>query len=360
MSDLINGNFNVPSRYEIMNLVGRGSQGVIMSAFDTVTNEQVAVKKLSRPFANSLCAKRAYREFALLNLVNHQNIIRLLNAFTPDQNINEFSDIYLVLEIVGGNLLQLDFQNLDNARLSYLIYQMFCGVNHLHKSGIMHRDLKPENIGITRQCKVKILDFGLARTNQQESTTFSEYVVARYYRAPEIILGADYDENVDVWSLGCIIFQMVTQTILFRGKSHDDQWNKIIEIIGSPNIEFYQLLSDFMKNYLIQKPQNNTRSWETILPNSNFFPVRENSIVEQIRDLLSKMIVIDPRERIRIRDAINHSFVNSWINLSEIDGPPSPSYNNFIEQSQFSVEEWKKIMFDQIKSYENQNQALSL
>ncbi|PIO66675.1 hypothetical protein TELCIR_11601 [Teladorsagia circumcincta] len=148
-------------RYENLRLIGSGAQGIVCAATDTVTNKPVAIKKLSRPFQNVTHAKRAYREFILMNLVNHKNIIGLLNAFSPQREVEEFNDLYIVMELMDANLCQ---------------------------------DLKPSNIVVKSDCTLKILDFGLART-AVDAFMMTPYVVTRYYRAPEVILGMGYGEN---------------------------------------------------------------------------------------------------------------------------------------------------------------------
>ncbi|NXU52325.1 MK09 kinase, partial [Turnix velox] len=160
------------------------------AAFDTVLGINVAVKKLSRPFQNQTHAKRAYRELVLLKCVNHKNIISLLNVFTPQKLFLMLFFLhfrYLVMELMDANLCQVIHMELDHERMSYLLYQMLCGIKHLHSAGIIHRDLKPSNIVVKSDCTLKILDFGLART---ACTNFmmTPYVVTRYYRAPEVIL----------------------------------------------------------------------------------------------------------------------------------------------------------------------------
>ncbi|PNI41606.1 MAPK10 isoform 179, partial [Pan troglodytes] len=128
--------------------------------------------------------------------VNHKNIISLLNVFTPQKTLEEFQDVYLVMELMDANLCQVIQMELDHERMSYLLYQMLCGIKHLHSAGIIHRDLKPSNIVVKSDCTLKILDFGLART-AGTSFMMTPYVVTRYYRAPEVILGMGYKENDD-------------------------------------------------------------------------------------------------------------------------------------------------------------------
>ncbi|KAF1543690.1 Mitogen-activated protein kinase 8, partial [Eudyptes schlegeli] len=159
------------------------------AAYDAILERNVAIKKLSRPFQNQTHAKRAYRELVLMKCVNHKNgkntmkwqyyLIIVLFFF--------FFISYIVMELMDANLCQVIQMELDHERMSYLLYQMLCGIKHLHSAGIIHRDLKPSNIVVKSDCTLKILDFGLART-AGTSFMMTPYVVTRYYRAPEVIL----------------------------------------------------------------------------------------------------------------------------------------------------------------------------
>ena len=137
------------------------------------------------------------------------------------------------MELMDANLCQVIQMDLDHERISYLLYQMLCGIKHLHSAGIIHRDLKPSNIVVRSDCTLKILDFGLART-AGTSFMMTPYVVTRYYRAPEVILGMGYKDNgsfschavswhdvcfvlVDIWSVGCIFGEMIRGQVIFPG-----------------------------------------------------------------------------------------------------------------------------------------------
>nr|XP_012152267.1 PREDICTED: stress-activated protein kinase JNK isoform X1 [Megachile rotundata] len=261
--------FTILKRYQNLKPIGSGAQGIVCAAYDTVTAQNVAIKKLSRPFQNVTHAKRAYREFKLMKLVNHKNIIGLLNAFTPQRSLDEFQDVYLVMELMDANLCQVIQMDLDHERMSYLLYQMLCGIKHLHSAGIIHRDLKPSNIVVKSDCTLKILDFGLART---AGTTFmmTPYVVTRYYRAPEVILGMGYKENVDIWSVGCIMGEMIRGGVLFPGTDHIDQWNKIIEQLGTPAQEFMQRLQPTVRNYVENRPRYPGYPFDRLFPDVLF------------------------------------------------------------------------------------------
>ncbi|NWV66044.1 MK08 kinase, partial [Malurus elegans] len=156
------------------------------AAYDAILERNVAIKKLSRPFQNQTHAKRAYRELVLMKCVNHKNNTVKWQYYLII--ILSFSFIsYIVMELMDANLCQVIQMELDHERMSYLLYQMLCGIKHLHSAGIIHRDLKPSNIVVKSDCTLKILDFGLART-AGTSFMMTPYVVTRYYRAPEVIL----------------------------------------------------------------------------------------------------------------------------------------------------------------------------
>ncbi|XP_060943476.1 mitogen-activated protein kinase 8 isoform X3 [Limanda limanda] len=192
--DVGDSTFTVLKRYQNLRPIGSGAQGIVCSAYDQMLERNVAIKKLSRPFQNQTHAKRAYRELVLMKCVNHKNIIGLLNVFTPQKSLQDFQDVYLVMELMDANLCQVIQMELDHERLSYLLYQTLCGIKHLHAAGIIHRDLKPSNIVVKSDCTLKILDFGLART-AATGLLMTPYVVTRYYRAPEVILGMGYQAN---------------------------------------------------------------------------------------------------------------------------------------------------------------------
>ncbi|NWH31656.1 MK10 kinase, partial [Chloropsis hardwickii] len=167
------------------------------AAYDAVLDRNVAIKKLSRPFQNQTHAKRAYRELVLMKCVNHKNVndagVCLQHKKKKKKPKKQktcgfaFPFSYLVMELMDANLCQVIQMELDHERMSYLLYQMLCGIKHLHSAGIIHRDLKPSNIVVKSDCTLKILDFGLART-AGTSFMMTPYVVTRYYRAPEVIL----------------------------------------------------------------------------------------------------------------------------------------------------------------------------
>ncbi|XP_005864986.1 mitogen-activated protein kinase 9 isoform X3 [Myotis yumanensis] len=326
------------------------------AAFDTVLGINVAVKKLSRPFQNQTHAKRAYRELVLLKCVNHKNIISLLNVFTPQKTLEEFQDVYLVMELMDANLCQVIHMELDHERMSYLLYQMLCGIKHLHSAGIIHRDLKPSNIVVKSDCTLKILDFGLART---ACTNFmmTPYVVTRYYRAPEVILGMGYKENVDIWSVGCIMGELVKGCVIFQGTDHIDQWNKVIEQLGTPSADFMKKLQPTVRNYVENRPKYPGIKFEELFPDWIFPSESERDKIKtsQARDLLSKMLVIDPDKRISVDEALRHPYITVWYDPAEAEAPPPQIYDAQLEEREHAIEEWKELIYKEVMDWEERS-----
>ncbi|ETE63578.1 Mitogen-activated protein kinase 8 [Ophiophagus hannah] len=334
--------FTVLKRYQNLKPIGSGAQGIVCAAYDALLERNVAIKKLSRPFQNQTHAKRAYRELVLMKCVNHKNIIGLLNVFTPQKSLEEFQDVYIVMELMDANLCQVIQMELDHERMSYLLYQMLCGIKHLHSAGIIHRDLKPSNIVVKADCTLKILDFGLART-AGTSFMMTPYVVTRYYRAPEVILGMGYKENVDIWSVGCIMGEMIKGGVLFPGTDHIDQWNKVIEQLGTPCPEFMKKLQPTVRTYVENRPKYAGYSFEKLFPDV-LFPVDSdhNKLkASQARDLLSKMLVIDASKRISVDEALQHPYINVWYDPSEAEAPPPKIPDKQLDEREHTIEEWK-------------------
>ena len=349
--------FTILNRYQNLHRIGSGAQGMVCAAYDTITKQKVAIKKLSRPFQNVTHAKRAYRELKLMKITNHKNIIGLLNVFTPDKGLDDFQDLYLVMELMDASLCQVVQMDLDNERLSYLLYQMFCGIKHLHSAGIIHRDLKPSNIVVKSDCSLKILDFGLART-AGSAFTMTPYVVTRYYRAPEIILGMGYSENVDVWSIGCIFGEMIRGSVMFPGTDHIDQWNKVIELLRTPPQSFFDRLQPSVRMYCANCPKRKGYTIEELFP-EELFPTGNKQNVLQARDLLSKMLVVDPLKRITITQALSHPYVHVWYDAEEVEAPAPAQYDHTIDESDHTVEEWKVMIYNEVLSYQHDQQNKS-
>nr|XP_020668521.1 mitogen-activated protein kinase 12-like isoform X5 [Pogona vitticeps] len=306
--------WEVRDRYRDLQAVGSGAYGAVCSATDRKSGTKVAIKKLYRPFQSELFAKRAYRELRLLKHMKHENVIGLLDVFTPDVSLDKFNDFYLVMPFMGTDLSKImKHEKLTEDRIQFLVYQILKGLKYIHSSGIIHRDLKPGNLAVNEDCELKprgdpyprarvkggggsaaeslqhseiwpeqlkaqlnclrnspdgILDFGLARHTDSEMTG---YVVTRWYRAPEVILNwMHYTQTVDIWSVGCIMAEMITGRPLFKGNDHLDQLTEIMKVTGTPTQDFVQKLqSQDAKNYIKSLPKVQKKDFAAILKHAN-------------------------------------------------------------------------------------------
>lgn len=350
-----NTEFTVPGRFQNLIPIGIGAQGAVCAAVDVLNGTQVAIKKLSRPFQDVTHAKRAYREIKLMRLVDHPFIIKLLFAYSPQTTLDSFKDIYLFTERMDTNLSFVIGNPLDHERLSFLVYQMLCGIKYLHSAGIIHRDLKPTNIVVRADCSLKILDFGLARS---VGTNFmmTQYVVTRYYRAPEVILNMDYDTNVDIWAIGCIMAELITGQVLLPGTDHVDQWNRIITTLGTPSMDFISRTSESARRYIENLPVHPRPSFDEIFPESVFATAASSPDLNNhnARHILERMLTIDPNDRITVVEALAHPYVRCWFQNDEVNRPAPVPYDHALDEQDLSLEQWKELLFQEVSEIQRQ------
>ncbi|XP_042224493.1 mitogen-activated protein kinase 14-like isoform X2 [Homarus americanus] len=331
--------WEVPKRYTMLSPVGSGAYGQVCSANDSKTNTKVAIKKLARPFQTHIHAKRTYRELRMLKHMDHENIIGLLDVFTPSNNYENFQDVYLVTSLMGADLNNIvKTQKLTDDHVQFLIYQVLRGLKYIHSAGIIHRDLKPSNIAVNEDCELKILDFGLARPTESEMTG---YVATRWYRAPEIMLNwMHYNQTVDIWSVGCIMAELLTGRTLFPGADHIDQLNKIMKLVGTPSQDLIdKLSSEEARNYIRSLPQMRKKDFRQVFRGANPLAV----------DLLEKMLELDSERRVTAVQALAHPYLAQYADPS--DEPDSEPYDQSFEDMELPTEKWKELVYQEVTNF---------
>lgn len=201
---------------------------MVVAAKDTSEEEPnnlVAVKKIEKAFEHKVFALRTLRELKIMRLLDHDNVLSVRNILKP-ANFESFDQIYVVTELLETDLSQIikSNQTLSDEHIQFFIYQILRGLKYVHSCGILHRDLKPRNLLVNSNCDLKICDFGLSRSNIESLMTSSaqltDYIATRWYRAPEVILSwKQYTGAIDVWSVGCILAELIRRKVLLPATS---------------------------------------------------------------------------------------------------------------------------------------------
>ena len=286
----------ISDRFQTMEVLGEGTYGVVYRAVDRGTGEIVALKKIRLDYSDDGIPQTALREVSILQELNHPNVVALRDVICVQD-----SKLFLVFEYVERDMKQVIERHLSAltpALRKRLMYQMLDGLAYCHSNRVIHRDLKPANILLTADNHLKLADFGLARAFQIPTSTFTHEVVTLWYRAPEILLGEKhYCPAVDIWSVGCILAELMRQKVLFRGDSEIGQLYEIFRVLGTPSEREWEgvsALPDFKGVF----PKWEKRPMAEIVPDMPPLGI----------DLLEKMLRYEPLERISAKQALTHAF----------------------------------------------------
>ncbi|KAL0062105.1 mitogen activated protein kinase [Marasmius tenuissimus] len=327
--------FNVGTQYQVLDVVGEGAYGIVCSAVHRPSGRKVAIKKIA-PFDHSMFCLRTLRELKLLKFLSEagvsENIISILDIIKPP-SLDAFKEVYrmfalpvlpllneliatYVPEIVIQELMETDMhrvirtQDLSDDHAQYFVYQTLRALKALHSADVIHRDLKPSNLLLNANCDLKVCDFGLARSvktaepSGTETGFMTEYVATRWYRAPEIMLTfKQYTKAIDVWSVGCILAEMLSGKPLFPGRDYHHQLTLILDVLGTPTLdEFYAITTRRSRDYIRALPFRKKRPFSQIFPNANPLAI----------DFLTKTLTFDPKKRITVEDALAHPYLEAY------------------------------------------------
>ena len=292
--------------YRLLCEVGSGTYGRVYKALCLKTNVYVALKKIdiSKQDMEGFPIT-AIREIKLLKMLNHQNIIKLREIVVskPSEKNKNRGSTFLVFDYMDH-----DFVGLKNIKIEFtlpqikcIIYQILQGVKYLHEKKIMHRDLKSANILLNNKGEVKIADFGLARqisTNPQ--MLYTNKVVTLWYRAPEILLGSqDYGTPVDIWSVGCILVELIMGEVLFPGDKESKQIELIYEKCGTVDIITWSEAEKY-KYFSVMRPKiHMERKLKQYIK-------KKKDLDETTLDLIDKLLILNPKYRINAEEALKH------------------------------------------------------
>lgn len=344
--------FTVDPRYEPGKILGRGSFGVVCTALDKVRNETIAIKRI-RPFANDEWdARHTLREIRLMKLLRrHPNIISLYELSIFEDK----SELYMMMELMDCDLHRIiqSKQSLNDMHYKCFARQMLEGIKAMHRVGVFHRDLKPGNILVSKDCQLRITDFGLARFMDEETllgenrqNPLTEYVVTRWYRCPELLLSPNlpYSAAIDIWSIGCILGELIKRKPLFPGKSHANQVQLILEVRGykGPRDLGFEL-SDEASSFLEKRCKYPGKSL------SSFIPQVSNSALR----LLEQLLQLNPKLRPTAEQALQFDYITDaqvMCDYDDIESTPRRVDEKFFdfEREEYKLEELQRMVREEV------------
>ena len=226
--------------FEHLNVIDEGTYGIVYRARDRRTGKIYAIKriKLEPQHEREGFPISALRELGTLIELKHENIVNVKEVVFG----STLKKVYVVMEYLDHELKtilehrQLEF---SHGQLKTLMKQLLTAVDKMHREAfIMHRDLKTRNLLYSNEGLLKVCDFGLARVfqNSKVKQQYTNWVVTLWYRAPELLFGCDtYSEKVDMWSVGCIMAELILREPIICGKTELDQLERMFKVVGTPN-----------------------------------------------------------------------------------------------------------------------------
>ncbi|XP_021957237.1 mitogen-activated protein kinase 1 [Folsomia candida] len=332
--------FEVGPRYTNLAYIGEGAYGMVVSTYDNLTKTKVAIKKIS-PFEHQTYCQRTLREIKILTRFKHENIIDIRDIITSP-TLDLFKDVYIVQCLMETDLYKLlKTQKLSNDHICYFLYQILRGLKYIHSANVLHRDLKPSNLLLNTTCDLKICDFGLARIadpDHDHTGFLTEYVATRWYRAPEIMLNSKgYTKSIDIWSVGCILAEMLSNRPIFPGKHYLDQLNHILGILGTPSEEDLAcIINEKARSYLQSLPYKPKVPWDKLYPDAD----------PKALDLLDKMLTFNPHKRIGVEDALAHPYLEQYFDPADEPVAEEP-FKLDMEYDDLPKERLKEMIFEE-------------
>uniref|UniRef100_A0ACD5ZGD4 Uncharacterized protein n=1 Tax=Avena sativa TaxID=4498 RepID=A0ACD5ZGD4_AVESA len=290
--------------FKRLNTINEGTYGIVSRAEDKETGETVALKKVKMENEREGFPLTSLREINILLSFHHPSIVDVKEIV-----VGSGDSTYMVMEYMEHDLkavMETMKQPYSQSEVKCLMLQLLEGVKYLHDNWVIHRDLKTSNILLNNRGELKICDFGLSRQYGSPLKPYTQLVVTLWYRAPELLLGAtEYSTAIDMWSMGCIMAELLTKKPLFDGKRDIDQLSKIFKMLGTPNEDIWPGYSKLpgAKAKFPKQPYNKLREKFPAVSFTGGLTLSEAGF-----DLLNRMLTYDPETRISAEAALKHEW----------------------------------------------------
>ena len=358
--------FTIDEKYEFIKQIGLGSFSAVCSCYDRKDNRNVAIKKVTNAFDDLEDARHILREIKILSFFDHDNIVTLLDVPKPDNKEN-YNDVYVITDLMETDLHRVIYsrQELTDEHIQYFIYQILRGTLYFHSAKVIHRDLKPANILANKNCDLKICDFGLdhGKLKDDDKTVqnlidnpslpieysnsiiyddskreLNDRNISRWYRAPEAILSPEtYDKPVDIWSIGCILAELLGRQPLFPADNNLDELQKIISVLGSPSETDLEFITDEkIKNFVLRLAKRTKQSFNLMFSNAN--PVAF--------DLLGKLLTFNPKKRYTVEQCISHPYFEG-LHDPEQEPTAESNFDFSFDKESLTKEKLRNMIYEQ-------------
>lgn len=284
--------------YEKLNRIGEGTYGVVYRVRDTKTRQIVALKKVRMERETDGMPISSLREISILKRMKHPNIVNVIDVAVGPS----LESIHLVMEYCEqdlSSLMGVISVPYTTPGIKCLMLQLLKGLEYCHSHSIVHRDLKTSNLLLTSTGILKIADFGLARTLSLPGKPMTPNVVTLWYRAPEVLLGdSHYLPVVDLWSVGCIMGELIMHKTLFPGNTIQEQLNFMIKLLGTPNETIWPGFNKLSGTKLLKFQKQSFNNIKDVFPQQT----------ENAQNLLTGLLTYNPKSRLTVKQALSHPY----------------------------------------------------
>ncbi|KAH8817606.1 kinase-like domain-containing protein [Flagelloscypha sp. PMI_526] len=324
--------------YELLTKVGEGTFGEVHKALHKLSGDMVALKRILMHNEKDGMPITALREIKILKALKHPNILEVRDMIVTRSTEKEPLSVYMVSTYMDhdlAGLLENERVKLMPSQIKLYMQQLMYGMAHMHANKILHRDLKAANLLISNNGTLKIADFGLARawdghknaissrwvgyirrekqrSSQNSEKMLTNCVVTRWYRPPELLLGArEYGGEVDMWGIGCVLAEMFMRKPIFMGSTDAEQLDKIFEQCGTPTSLEWPGWDELPQDATGGNGGVKKHLWGPA-GSSHGYPRRIKNIYSALGietvDLLDKLLLLNPNKRITAKEALDHAY----------------------------------------------------